>query len=340
MREAKELLVASKEYAAEVRWLSWWHLISTFSLFAGLIIVVCLPIAWPLRLLASVIAGLVFVRMFVIYHDHQHRAILRDSKFAAAIMQIYGVLAINPPSIWKRSHDHHHRNNSKTFGANIGSFPIMTTDAYDKATRRERLAYAASRHPLNIACGYVTIFLVGMCLCSFLASPKRHKDSAVALIIHALLVITLAVVAWDVLLLAVIVPYTIASAIGSYLFYAQHNFPDTSICNRADWNYVSAALNSSSFMKMNRLMHWFTGNIGYHHVHHLNSKIPFYRLPEAMAGIAELQSPRTTSLHPRDIVRCLRLKLWDNAQGRLVPFGESASNSAARPTSTAATKAA
>lgn len=336
MREAKELLVATKKYADEIRWLSWWHLISTFALFGALIVVVCLPLAWPLRVSASVIAGLVFVRMFVIYHDHQHRAILRDSKLASAIMYVYGVLGLNPPSIWKRSHDHHHRNNSKTFGANIGSFPIMTTEAYAQATRRERLGYAISRHPLNIALGYVTIFLVGMCLCSFLASPKRHKDSAVALVIHGVLVITLAVVAWDILLLAVVLPLTIASAIGSYLFYAQHNFPDTRIFSRSEWNYVSAALDSSSFMKMSRLMHWFTGNIGYHHVHHLNSKIPFYRLPAAMAGIEELQSPRTTSLRPREIVRCLRLKLWDVAQGKLVPFGAIEVRPARKPTSKAA----
>jgi acyl-lipid omega-6 desaturase (Delta-12 desaturase) len=73
-------------------------------------------------------------------------------------------------------------------------------------------------------------------------------------------------------------------------------------------------------MEMNPVMHWFTGNVGYHHVHHLNAGIPFYCLPEAMAGLEELQAPRTTSLNPLDIYRCLRLKLWDPEQGRLVSF--------------------
>jgi omega-6 fatty acid desaturase (delta-12 desaturase) len=109
-------------------------------------------------------------------------------------------------------------------------------------------------------------------------------------------------------------------AFGAYLFYAQHNFPAVELRDEAEWSYVHAALHSSSFIRMGRLMRWFTGNIGYHHVHHLNARIPFYRLPEAMAGIAELQSPRDTSLALRDVAACLRLKLWDRDQNRLVPF--------------------
>jgi omega-6 fatty acid desaturase (delta-12 desaturase) len=83
-----------------------------------------------------------------------------------------------------------------------------------------------------------------------------------------------------------------------------------------------AALRSSSFLRAGALTHWFTGNIGYHHVHHLNSRIPFYRLPEAMAGIPELQNPGTTSLHPMEVWRCLGLKLWDPELNRLVGFRE------------------
>ena len=87
-----------------------------------------------------------------------------------------------------------------------------------------------------------------------------------------------------------------------------------------EWDYIFAALHSSSYIRMSRLMCWFTGNIGYHHVHHLNSKIPFYRLPEAMAAIKELQAPVTTSLRPRDIFACLRLKLWDPVTEQHVPW--------------------
>src|SRR5262249_28750264 len=92
--------------------------------------------------------------------------------------------------------------------------------------------------------------------------------------------------------------------------------------DRADWDYVAAALYSSSYVRMHPVLHWFTGNIGYHHVHHLNARIPFYRLPEAMAAIVELQSPGTTSLHPFDVYRCLRLKLWDREGKAMLSFAE------------------
>ena len=122
------------------------------------------------------------------------------------------------------------------------------------------------------------------------------------------------------MLLGLVVPLFVGSGMGSYLFYAQHNFPGAKMCSPSEWSHVDAALVSSSYMPMNPVMHWFTGNIGYHHVHHLNAKIPFYRLPEAMAGIEELQSPPTTSLYPRDVLACLRLKLWNEEEERFVSF--------------------
>jgi omega-6 fatty acid desaturase (delta-12 desaturase) len=159
-----------------------------------------------------------------------------------------------------------------------------------------------------------------MCARPLLLGPKKHLDAAFAIIVHGALAVALAVTEWDNLLLAMIVPMCVASALGAYLFYAQHNFPAVKLRTRAEWTYVEAALSSSSFIRMSWLMHWFTGNIGYHHVHHLNARIPFYRLPEAMAVIPELQTPGTTSLLPRDVAACLRLKLWDPKQDRLVSF--------------------
>ena len=91
-----------------------------------------------------------------------------------------------------------------------------------------------------------------------------------------------------------------------------------SLRDNAGWTYEGAALESSSFMRMSRIMSWFTANIGYHHIHHLNSRIPFYRLPEVLQGIPELQTPKTTSLNPVEIVRCLRLKVWDVDAQRMV----------------------
>ena len=158
-----------------------------------------------------------------------------------------------------------------------------------------------------------------MCLHPSLTKLREHYDGLLAFLVHALLGVTITwFFGWPALFLTLMIPHFIASAIGSYLFYAQHNFPGVSFSDKAGWSYDKAALESSSFMKTGPIMAWFTANIGYHHLHHLNSRIPFYRLPEVMAAIPELQMPRSTSLHLGEIIRCLRLKVWDSEAQRMV----------------------
>ena len=324
MRDSKQLFQATKKYAQENLLLSWWHVISTGIILASLLTLACVDFPLPLRIIASILAGFVTTRFFVLYHDFQHHSILNGSKVARAIFYVFGMVTMNPPSIWNRTHNHHHQNNSKTF-ASIGSYPLMTTESYQRSSTKEKIRYAVSRHPLTIALGYITIFFYGMCLRSLLTNPRRHLDSACSLAVHLGLIVYLATHSWQMMFLGIVLPSTVASALGAYLFYAQHNFPGVKIREREEWNYVFAALQSSSYMKMNPLMNWFSANIGYHHVHHLNARIPFYRLPEAMAGIKELQSPPITKLDPVNMHRCLRLKLWDVAQDKLVTFHEAAS---------------
>jgi acyl-lipid omega-6 desaturase (Delta-12 desaturase) len=322
VRQGKELIRATKPFAQEDRGQSWWHLGSTLALLISLLSVTCLDMHWALRLPFSMLAGLVLVRMFILYHDYLHGAILQRAWLADILFRAHGLLILTPPSIWKGSHDHHHHHNGQYFGTGLGTFPLMTTDEYAHANRWQRLQYAAVRHPLTMLLGYFTVFVYRMCFHEFLTKPRQHLDAAVALLLQVGLITGLAIFAPGALVFTFLVPVMLATALGSYVFYAQHNFPGAQFGDRARWDYVAAALHSSSYLRLNPVMHWFTGNIGYHHVHHLNARIPFYRLPEAMAGIEELQSPGTTSLHPVDIYRCLRLKLWDPDRKRLVTFRE------------------
>ncbi|MBA3314971.1 MAG: fatty acid desaturase [Planctomycetaceae bacterium] len=320
MRTDKEILLATRPFAREVRWRSWWHLGSTVFVAAALLGIASYDALGALRFVFGVLAGLTLVRLFVLFHDHQHGSILRGSKLADGVMTAFGIWSLNPPSVWKRSHDHHHHNNSKLYGPNVGSYPIMTVDAYARASRRERMLYAASRHPVTIATGYLTIFLVGMCVAPLIANPRRHADAVLSIACHAGFLLWLATGGADDMWLAGVLPFAVGSGVGAYLFFAQHNFPGAHINAGKDWTYVSAALRSSSYVSMGPLMRWFTGSIGYHHVHHLNSHIPFYRLAEAMAAIPEAQSPTTVTLGFRDVASCLRLKLWDADAERLVPW--------------------
>jgi omega-6 fatty acid desaturase (delta-12 desaturase) len=321
MLKGKELILATKPFAQEDRKKSWFYSLSTFLLmlvcFASIVFV-----PWILaKLVISIFTGFVVVRMFVIYHDHQHHSILNNSVLADLIFGAFGIFILAPSSIWKRSHDYHHAHNSKLYTASIGSYPIMTKEKYLNSTRGERNTYLAIRHPLTILMGYFSTFIYGMSIKSFMSSPKRHYDSLIALIFHsAAYVFMFYYFPWYMVLLVITFPFLIACFIGSYLFYAQHNFPGVEFREKDGWTYELAALESSSYMRMNAFMRWSSANIGYHHIHHMNARIPFYRLPEVMEKIPELQHPKTTSLKLKDILACFRLKVWDQEKKAMIPL--------------------
>lgn len=312
IRSGPELILATKPFAVDSTAKSWWSILSTALLLVAAVASTLLAPYGLLRLGASVLSGLLLLRMFVIYHDQQHHAILPKSKGAEKFMWVFGILSLSPSSIWRSSHNHHHNHNSKIKGSHIGSFPIMTRDHFEKASKSARWLYLFMRHPLTILFGYLTIFLHGMCMRPFVTKPREHWDCFIALLIHAVIAgCLLGFAGWQAWLLTQIIPHFVASAIGSYLFYAQHNFPSVAFYDKSGWTYDRAALESSSYMKMGPVMAWFSANIGYHHIHHLNARIPFYRLPEVLQALPEMQDPKVTTLNPLEIYRCLRLKVWD-----------------------------
>lgn len=321
MMQGNELVAVSRPFAREDRLRSVGHVVSTFGLLAMATAMAALAPHWALRVLGSVLEGLLIVRAFILSHDFQHGAILRRSIWAKVLFSVYGALVLVPPRVWRATHNYHHAHTAKIVGAQIGSYPVMTVEMWRRASRGRRIAYAIARHPLNIVFGYLTIFLGGMCVGAFVRHPRENWDSAIALVLHAFLLATIThFFGFEMTLLVLVGPLFLACALGSYLFYAQHNFTGVHMQPRQTWTFARAAVESSSFMKCGRLMSFFTGDIGYHHVHHLNSVIPFYRLREAMAAIPELQIEPQTSLSWRDMRECLALKLWDPQAGKMVGF--------------------
>jgi omega-6 fatty acid desaturase (delta-12 desaturase) len=319
----KELILATKPFAREIRSKSWLYAISTIVLLGLSLTATLLVPYFAIKLIFSVLSGLLMVRMFIIYHDHQHHSILKDSRLADIIMTTFGYFILSPTSIWKRSHDHHHNHNSKLFSASIGSYPIATKKKYEEMTGRQRFEYLAIRHPVTIALGYFSMFIFGMCIASFVSSPRKHYDSMIALVVHITISVLLCVfLGWQIWFCLFFLPFVIAFAMGAYLFYAQHNFPGVTFSENNEWAYEKAAMESSSYMVMSPIMAWMTGNIGYHHIHHLNSKIPFYRLPEVMRHFKELQSCKRTSLNIREVIACLKLKIWDQDKNKMVGLSD------------------
>jgi omega-6 fatty acid desaturase (delta-12 desaturase) len=320
MCSGKELILISKQFTGEHRLRSWLEILTTILLAASLFTITILDtIPLIARMVASIGCGLLYVRMFVIYHDYQHRAILQNSVIASWLMKTIGIYLLAPEAIWKRSHEHHHNNNSKLTMTGIGSYPTISKTRYLSLTKNEKRLYLINRHPLTIIFGYFTLFIYWLNLKSFFQSPAKHLDSLLALVLH----VTGAALIWSFLgfgafMITWFVPFLLAFGMGSYLFYCQHNFPGAKFCENHDWTYVNAAITSTSYMPMNPFMQWITGNIGYHHVHHVNSRIPFYRLMEAFENMPELKNAPTTSWNPLEMIRCLRLKLWDDEQDKMI----------------------
>lgn len=323
MRTGKELILATKVFTQENRLKSWVETWLTLLLIAACFVTTLADISLFIRIPVSLICGLLYVRMFVIYHDYQHHAILQKSTLASWVMQAFGIFILAPQTIWKRSHDHHHNHNSKLTITGIGSYPTICKERFLKLSKQDQRIYLMNRHPATVLLGYFTLFIYWLNVKSFAQSPKKHMDSLVALVLH----IAAGTAVWyyfgaTTFWVNWFVPFLLAFGMGSYLFYSQHNFPSAQFKENHDWTYDNAALASTSFMQMGAIMNWFTGNIAYHHVHHMNSRIPFYRLKEAMESMPELQEVATTSLNPVEMWRCLRLKVWDAENNKMIGMRE------------------
>ena len=323
MRTGNELLQATKPYLDEDRGLTWRLLAVTAAIVVALQLVALLAPWTALKVVAAVLLGFVNIRLFIFYHDYLHGAILRRSWLGDRAMSLVGFYMLAVKSVWRETHNYHHKNNAKLLGSAIGSFPVVTVGMWRGMTDAQRRAYRIVRHPLAVFGGYFTVFLIGMTMSPFRRDPKQHWGGPVAVLLHFGIA---GLVAWGFgwvsALCAVILPQIVSMGLGSYMFFAQHNFPAMKLKGRRDWDYTFAALNSSSMFDMGPVLHWLTGNIGYHHVHHLNHRIPFYRLPAAMAGIPELQNPGRTTWRWRDIAACLSLSVWDPDADRMLTWEE------------------
>ncbi|MGE0192538.1 MAG: fatty acid desaturase [Planctomycetota bacterium] len=296
---------------------------STFAVLAAFATLAALPLPWPLRLLGSLGAAFTMVRAFILVHDRHHGAAFTESRVAKIVLDAYGLLMLTPPRLWRSTHNSHHAHTARTDGDQRGTYTLFTTEQWRNASKRQRFAYRAEHHPLTLLFGYVTVFLVNFGFWPVLSRPRASWDSLASLAVH----VGVGTLAWvlggpQVFAFAFLIPFFVAGASGAILFYVQHYFEECYVPDEATWTHTDAALGGSSHVAFGPVGSWFTGNIGLHHVHHLNPKIPFYRLPEALAAVPALQASRPIKLGPRTIVRCLRLKLWDADSGRLVAYAD------------------
>ena len=285
--------------------------------------IVFMPLAWALRMAMALIVGGLLLRLCSFGHDYLHGAILARSKLARVLFTGVGLLVLAPPRAWMDTHNYHHAHNGRLPGEPIGAFPLLTSAAWREASFMQRVVYRLARSPIAMLLAWPGLFVLGLNLRYFLKNPRRYVSSGAALMLHGLvhaLVWTQAgPLTWA---LALALPYTVMSTAGAYLFYIQHNFPGAVHQVESSWERREAALSASSYLGLPRALHWFSGNIGYHHIHHYDVRVPFYRLPEAFAAIPEFTRPPDSSLRPRDVARAFALVAFDLTSDRMLPARE------------------
>lgn len=282
-----------------------------------------MSISYWLTFAISVVNAGFLVRLFAIQHDCGHGAFFSNRKTSDWVGRGIGVLTLTPYDVWRRTHSIHHNSSGNLDRRGFGDVQTLTVSEFNALTPLRQAHYRAYRNPLTLfAIGPGYVFLLENRLPLGYGSNTRFWLSAMATNV-AIFIALFAIWFFGGLapILLIFLPSTlVAATAGVWLFFVQHQFEHTQWNNDADWQIHEAALYGSSYYKLPLLLRWFSANIGIHHVHHLYSRIPFYRLPEVLRDHAELAEINPMTI--RQSLASARLHLWDEKSRRLLSFAE------------------
>lgn len=302
------------------------QLVTTLACLGALVALmgISLDRAYWLSLILAVPAAFFLVRAFIVQHDCGHGSFFPSRRANDWLGRCLGVLTLTPYAYWQRDHAVHHATSGNLDRRGVGDIDTLTVREYLARSRWGRLQYRLYRHPAVLfGIGPVFLFLVKHRVA---LGHWRHDRRAWASVLTTNLAIaagfaSAAMVFGTGPVLMVWAPVMVlASTIGIWMFYVQHQFEDVYWRHRPDWDFHEAAMEGCSFYDLPRWLHWLTGWIGYHHVHHLSSKIPSYRLRDCHAAIGDFRRARRLGL--LESLRTVRLALWDEDTGRMIGFGD------------------
>jgi omega-6 fatty acid desaturase (delta-12 desaturase) len=283
---------------------------------------VLLDVSVALALALAPLAAGFLLRTFIVFHDCTHGSLFETKAANRRLGTFLGLLLYTPFESWRHSHAVHHATAGDLDRRGVGDVPTLTVAEYNARTPRGRMAYRLFRNPLVMfGLGPILTVVIMPRLVPKDARPRLRRSIIRTNVAVAVIVIGLCLLMgwWQYLIVQWPVAWLAASA-GIFLFYVQHQFEDVYWENSDNWDYADAAIRGSSFLKLPPVLRYFTGNIGFHHVHHLSARIPNYNLRRAHEELDVFSGVPTLTI--ADGVRATRLKLWDERRGRLVTFAE------------------
>ncbi|PKO14709.1 MAG: fatty acid desaturase [Chloroflexi bacterium HGW-Chloroflexi-10] len=280
---------------------------------------------WSLRfpywvtLLLSIPAALFMMRTFILFHDCGHNSFFPSHKVNRIVGFFLGVVTFTPSEQWWRTHAIHHATSGNLEKRGVGDVMTWTVSEYREKSKMERLGYRLFRHPLVMfVLGPIWIFIFRNRMATPFVGKRELRFQWLHNLVLASIIVTLGLtVGWKAYLLVQLPIVWIGGFMGIWLFYLQHQYEDVYWANNEDWNYVASALQGASYYKLPRILQWFSGNIGFHHIHHLSPAIPNYQLDHCYYD-NEIFQKEVKTITLGQGIRSIGLDLIDESSGKLV----------------------
>ncbi len=299
-----------------------WQIINTLVPFMALWYgaYLSISVSYWLTLPILIIAAGFMVRAFILFHDCCHQSFFKSSLANDILGTILGAVTLVPYQQWKRSHSIHHATSGNLDKRGVGDMWVMTVEEYMASSTWRRLGYRVYRNPLVMfGLGPIGVFLITY---RFNRRAAKGKERTNVYVTNALIAgiysVLIWAIGWQAFLMIQGPIFFLSGSLGIWLFYVQHQFEDSYFENEDEWSYVNAAVEGSSYYKLPKVLQWITGNIGFHHVHHLSSKVPNYNLEKAHNASVLLQKATTITIGQS--LKSLSFRLWDEHNKTFVSF--------------------
>ncbi len=310
-------------YQQPHRWRSVWEVVNTFVPFLLFWYLAYrgLAVSYWLTLALALPAAGFLMRIFIILHDCGHGSFFKSMRANDWVGTVAGFFTLTPYFQWRHDHALHHAGAGDLDRRGVGDVWTLTVKEYAALPRRRQLSYRLYRHPVVMFLVFpVLLFVFAHRLVAGTSGPRERRSVYLTNLVMLGAILGLSwLIGWQALLLVHLPILFLSSTAGVWLFYVQHQFEDTYWESHPDWKYAAAALQGSSYYKLPKLLQWFTGNIGLHHIHHLSPKIPNYNLQQCYDANPLLRQVTVVTFW--ESLKTMSLKLWDEERGALVGFG-------------------